>query len=177
MQSSAAVGRSEVTVTFPEAPVRSNRLRRDRVACRLSHRILTFTARSASGHLLPMRLVPRLARCPEYAESRHEAPAQYLTRWAINELMQRSKQQLYSITSSARPSNGRGIVRPSALAVLRLMANSIFVICWTGRSAGFGPRPVKRTRNAADSEARHLIEVRHQRGDGNGSAPYNKRKR
>jgi hypothetical protein len=33
-------------------------------------------------HSLPMRLVPRLARCPEYPESRHEAPAQYLTRWA-----------------------------------------------------------------------------------------------
>jgi hypothetical protein len=37
---------------------------------------------SALGHSLPMRLVPRLARCPEYPESRHEAPAQYLTRWA-----------------------------------------------------------------------------------------------
>jgi hypothetical protein len=34
---------------------------------------------SALGHSLPMRLVPRLARCPEYPESRHEAPAQYLT--------------------------------------------------------------------------------------------------
>src|SRR6266581_8055945 len=33
--------------------------------------------------------------------------------------MQRSKQQLYSITSSARPSKGRGIVRPSVLAVFR----------------------------------------------------------
>src|ERR1700720_3911820 len=29
------------------------------------------------GHSLPMRLVPRLARCPEYPESRHEAPAQH----------------------------------------------------------------------------------------------------
>jgi hypothetical protein len=37
---------------------------------------------SQLGHSLPMRLVPRLARCPEYPESRHEAPAQYLTRWA-----------------------------------------------------------------------------------------------
>jgi hypothetical protein len=35
---------------------------------------------SISGHSLPMRLLPRLARCPEYPESRHEAPAQYLTR-------------------------------------------------------------------------------------------------
>jgi hypothetical protein len=35
---------------------------------------------SESGHSLPLRLVPRLARCPEYPESRHDAPAQYLTR-------------------------------------------------------------------------------------------------
>jgi hypothetical protein len=41
-------------------------------------------AMSPLGHSLPMRLVPRLARCPEYPESRHEAPAQYLTRWAIS---------------------------------------------------------------------------------------------
>ena len=38
-----------------------------------------------------------------------------------------------------------GTVRPSALAVLRLMTSSTFVACWTGRSAGFSPlrmRPV-----------------------------------
>ena len=51
----------------------------------------------------------------------------------------------HSITSSARPSNVIGTVRPSALAVLRLMISSTFVDCWTGRSAGFSPlriRPV-----------------------------------
>src|ERR1700758_3878544 len=42
----------------------------------------------------------------------------------------------YSITSSARASRVGGTVRPSALAVLRLMINSSFVACWTGRSAG-----------------------------------------
>ena len=38
-----------------------------------------------------------------------------------------------------------GIVRPSALAVLRLTVSSTFVDCWTGKSAGFSPlrmRPV-----------------------------------
>jgi hypothetical protein len=38
-----------------------------------------------------------------------------------------------------------GMVRPSALAALRLMTRSIFVTCCTGRSAGFSPlrmRPV-----------------------------------
>src|SRR6516164_287186 len=51
----------------------------------------------------------------------------------------------HSITSSARPDNGSGTVRPSALAVLRLITSSIFVTCCTGRSAGFWPlrmRPV-----------------------------------
>ena len=46
---------------------------------------------------------------------------------------------LYSITSSARPISGSGMVRPSALAVFRLMINSTLVACWTGRSAGFSP--------------------------------------
>jgi hypothetical protein len=45
----------------------------------------------------------------------------------------------HSITSSARASSVGGIVRPSALAVLRLVNSSTFVTCWTGRSAGFSP--------------------------------------
>jgi hypothetical protein len=45
----------------------------------------------------------------------------------------------YSITSSARASNEEGTVRPSALAVLRLIASSSFVTCCTGKSAGFSP--------------------------------------
>src|SRR4029434_7037467 len=42
----------------------------------------------------------------------------------------------YSITWSRRPSTDGGIVSPRALAVLRLMTNSNFVGCSTGRSAG-----------------------------------------
>jgi hypothetical protein len=45
----------------------------------------------------------------------------------------------YSITSSARARSACGTVRPSALAVLRLMTSSNLVGCWTGRSAGFAP--------------------------------------
>ena len=45
----------------------------------------------------------------------------------------------HSITSSARPSSGSGIVRPRTLAVIRLMISSTFTACWTGRSAGFSP--------------------------------------
>src|SRR5262245_34560635 len=45
----------------------------------------------------------------------------------------------YSMISSARASTDGGIVRPRVLAVLRLMTNSNFVGCKTGRSAGLSP--------------------------------------
>src|SRR6476660_3980548 len=44
----------------------------------------------------------------------------------------------YSITSSARPRNVIGKVRPSVLAVLRLMTNSTLPPRWTGKAAGGG---------------------------------------
>jgi hypothetical protein len=53
--------------------------------------------------------------------------------------------ETYWITSSAIANSVSGMVRPSALAVLRLMESSILVDCWTGRSAGLSPfrmRPV-----------------------------------
>ena len=45
----------------------------------------------------------------------------------------------HSMTSSARARIDGGTVRPSALAVLRLMTSSNLVGCWTGRSAGLAP--------------------------------------
>jgi len=45
----------------------------------------------------------------------------------------------HSITLSARTKIASGTVRPRALAVLRLMTNSNFVGCSTGRSAGLAP--------------------------------------
>ena len=45
----------------------------------------------------------------------------------------------YWITSSAVANSVSGMVRPSALAVLRLMTNSNLVGCRTGRSAGLAP--------------------------------------
>src|ERR1700745_142608 len=45
----------------------------------------------------------------------------------------------HSITSSARSRNDSGIVRPSALAVVRLMTRSNLVACSTGISPGFAP--------------------------------------
>ena len=54
----------------------------------------------------------------------------------------------YSITSSARASSIGGTVRPSALAVIRLMTRSNLVGCSTGMSAGFVPRRILSTKLA-----------------------------
>jgi len=55
----------------------------------------------------------------------------------------------HSMTSSARPSSGNGIVSPSALAVLRLITSSTFTACWTGRSAGLAPLRIFPTKTPA----------------------------
>ena len=52
---------------------------------------------------------------------------------------QKSATVHYSITSSARCRSDGGIVRPMALAVLRLMTSSYLEACSTGRSAGLAP--------------------------------------
>ena len=49
----------------------------------------------------------------------------------------------HSITTSATATSVGGRVRPSALAVLRLMTSSIFVDCCTGKSAGFSPLRIR----------------------------------
>ena len=54
-----------------------------------------------------------------------------------------------SITSSARVSSVGGTVRPSALAVIKLMIRSNLVGCSTGISAGFVPRRILSTSSAA----------------------------
>src|SRR5712692_9220787 len=53
------------------------------------------------------------------------------------------------INSSAPTSIDCGIVRPRALAVLRLMTDSNFVGCSTGRSAGLAPLRILSTYSAA----------------------------
>ena len=54
----------------------------------------------------------------------------------------------HSITSSARNSRDCGIVRPSDLAVFKLMTNSNLVGCSTGSSAGFAPFKILFTNEA-----------------------------
>src|SRR5262249_13372362 len=51
----------------------------------------------------------------------------------------------HSITSSARAINAGEMVRPSALAVLRLITKSNFVGSSTGRSPGFSPLSMRAT--------------------------------
>ena len=60
-------------------------------------------------------------------------------RSATSGLMQCSKSDGYSMTSSAVVTSDDGTVRPSDLAVLRLITNSNLVDRMTGRSAGFSP--------------------------------------
>src|SRR5262249_2030923 len=55
----------------------------------------------------------------------------------------------HSITSSARASTEGWMVRPRALAVLRLMTSSNFVGCSTGRAAGLAPLRIRSTKYAA----------------------------
>jgi hypothetical protein len=61
----------------------------------------------------------------------------------------RSMAAPYSITSSARSRNNSEIVRPSALAVVRLRTSSNFVGCSIGISPGFVPRRILSTNSAA----------------------------
>src|SRR3974390_159509 len=51
----------------------------------------------------------------------------------------------HSMTSSARASSEGGTVRPSALAVLRLITSSYLVGACTGISAGFSPFRLRST--------------------------------
>ena len=53
--------------------------------------------------------------------------------------MRRNKNDRYSMTSSAVARSVDGTIRPSAFAVLRLMASSNFVGCSIGSAAGLVP--------------------------------------
>src|SRR5262249_28330159 len=57
--------------------------------------------------------------------------------------------RIYWIISSARASTEGGIVRPSALTVLRLMTSSNLVGCSMGRSVGLAPLRMRTTNTAA----------------------------
>ena len=78
-----------------------------------------------------LRCSPETGQCPFSATKR---------------LMHRSKQHGYSsITVSALVSSAGGTMRPSALAVLRLITNSYLTGAWTGSSLGFSPLRMRST--------------------------------
>ena len=109
----------------------------DKFASSHSHRLRKPRARHRCGFNQDIRIGGGTSAMPPIATElvlRNER-----SRCAITRLMHCNKPQLYSITSSARASSVGGTVRPSALAVLRLMTSSIFVGCSTGSSAGLAP--------------------------------------
>src|SRR5439155_3762989 len=81
--------------------------------------------------LLPLLRLRRYRARRRAADQRHELAA------------------FHSITSSARASTLSDTVRPSALAVLRLITSSYLVGACTGKSAGFSPLRMRSTYPAA----------------------------
>ena len=73
------------------------------------------------------------------------ARPQTLSPSALQPLFVHALRAPHSITSSARARTVGGIVRPSALAVLRLITSSSRVGRWIGRSAGLAPSRTRPT--------------------------------
>jgi hypothetical protein len=102
---------------------------------------------SAEGQERRIRLVCNTSALPPGADigadirNRRDVP--------IGDIMHRSKDGRYSITSSARASSISGTSMPSALAALRLITNSNLLHCTIGRSAGFVPLRNRPARNSS----------------------------
>src|SRR5450759_885596 len=95
-----------------------------------------WTAIFAKGYALVAREFPDLRR------------AYLKIPWPHHRRTAKKRDELapfHSITSSALVSSVGGTVRPSALAVLTLMANSNLVGTCTGSSAGFAPWRMRST--------------------------------
>jgi hypothetical protein len=94
---------------------------------------MTFGWRQRQGTRGRMSAVPSMAVAPVPPfDTGSLVPAADVSRCSI-----------YSITSSARASSDGGIVSPNDFAVFRLMTSSVFVDCWTGRSAGLSPLRIR----------------------------------
>jgi hypothetical protein len=106
-------------------------------------RQLRCTLHFQYGSSAPFRACVRHVRC--CSDCYQIAALRQTSKRAIKRLMHRSKKPCHSITSSAMASNLSGTVRPSALAVLRLITSSNLVGCCTGRSAGLSPLKMRST--------------------------------
>src|SRR5262249_36373547 len=102
-------------------------------ALRECGRSLAFAQGCALTQKADGRQLPRLLRTRRERPRRHAAE-------------QRDEAApFHSSTSSAATSSLAGTVRPSALALLRLITNSYLVGCCTGKSTGFVPRRMRST--------------------------------
>jgi len=102
----------------------------------LNHQPEAQHPKSSTIHKLAGRL-PHLS-----GEKRTSNPAPEMTRLTHSVTSPPSidaLRKVHSITSSASNCIEFETVRPSALAVLRLITNSNLVDCWTGKSAGLAP--------------------------------------
>src|SRR3954447_6807873 len=108
----------------------------------------------------PTRLLQALQKCPDASlkfrivcccgQEHADAPYRLLRPCRKRPGRRAAKQAdelapLHSITSSARASSTDGMVRPSAFAVLRLIASSYLLGACTGKSAGFSPLRMRST--------------------------------
>ena len=84
-------------------------------------------------------------KCPLYPQKRTSPKTVVMSALCQKRTFCCCKESRYSITSSAPASSDGGTVRPSAFAVLRLIANSYLVGACTGRSAGFSPLRIRST--------------------------------
>jgi hypothetical protein len=78
--------------------------------------------------------------CPLYSQKQTCA-----VQLGMSAMGQKRTSAVYSITSSARPISVFGTLRPSALAVLRLITSSYLVGACTGRSPAFSPLRMRST--------------------------------
>ena len=98
-----------------------------------------------------IHFLARPARCPLCLQiaTRMLQTGREWSRCANSDILHRSKLRPYSITSSARASSIGDTSRPSALAVLRLIASSNLSCAWTGSSPAFSPLRMRSTYVAA----------------------------
>src|SRR5262245_23355455 len=110
------------------------------------------------GKVLPLdiaKIAQALPKVIPVGRVVYDAYSRHTADWLLRARRQRPRRRTadqrdelappHSITSSARASSEIGTVRPSALAVVRLMTRSNFVGCSTGISAGFAPRRILST--------------------------------
>jgi len=104
---------------------------------------------SGVGQSRPRLPTPAPTDVRSYSNNDQNDAARRMTRSARRRHSHRSKLQPYSITSSARASSIGDTSRPSALAVLRLIASSNLSCAWTGSSPAFSPLRMRSTYIAA----------------------------